>query len=170
MPGQEWQLHPKHFARNEFQAKTLESGDWHGHHLFEIHLGRNYSMFAALAGVRGGPPMISPRGFPDTASPALKQAWEDNGEHTPSYLSVKELKRCINHRYKMIYQKRRYKSRKTVINIFENPRPGKEWGRCVSYQDVVAYCEKFIKDNSITAIDGLIDIKPEVRLVFWFDS
>ena len=34
----------------------------------EFHLWRDYDLFGALAGVRGGEPLIPGRGFPDDAS------------------------------------------------------------------------------------------------------
>lgn len=164
MPGQSWQLHPKHLPKNTYQK------EYSGHGLNEIVLGRDYCMFGVLAGVRGVGCLYSPRGFPDTASPELTKAWIEGGEHTPSYLSVDELIRCIKAYNKAIYSKKKFKLKKTVRNIFENPVEDHYNPKCILYTDVVAYCKKFIKTNSYKCIDGLIDISPEVRLVFWFDS
>lgn len=64
---------------------------------------RNYCVFAMLAGVRNGRgfagvdtgdpivPIAEPRGFPSDASPELRKWWDDEGEHTPSWLTAREL-------------------------------------------------------------------------------
>lgn len=49
---------------------------------------RNYERFAALAGVRGeGPPA---RGLPEDASETSAMRFETEGDHTPSWLPLKE--------------------------------------------------------------------------------
>jgi len=49
---------------------------------------RNYERFAALAGVRGEGPAA--RGLPDDASDTSRWMFENEGEHTPSWLTLKE--------------------------------------------------------------------------------
>jgi len=49
---------------------------------------RNYERFAALAGVRGDGPEA--RGLPDDASETALMRFETEGDHTPSWLPLKE--------------------------------------------------------------------------------
>jgi len=68
-----------------------------------IYGDRNYSLFAALANIRNGSgfagcdtgdciPVISePRGIPDDACKEIKQEWKEYGEHTPSWLTLREI-------------------------------------------------------------------------------
>jgi hypothetical protein len=65
--------------------------------------GRNYDLFAMLADVRNGAgfagvktgdgfvPICEPRGLPDDMSPELAAEAADGCDHTPSWLTVKEL-------------------------------------------------------------------------------
>lgn len=53
-------------------------------------MGRDYELFGKLAGVRGGGCLVEPRGFPDDASPYIKDEWRECGDHTPSWLSPQE--------------------------------------------------------------------------------
>ena len=57
---------------------------------FDVPLARsrNYERFAALAGVRGdGPP---PKGLPADASDTAKMLFEMEGDHSPSWLPLRE--------------------------------------------------------------------------------
>ena len=58
-----------------------------------LHLDRNYSLFAALAGVRGGFPKIPPRGMPKNTSleVADELAFWNKDAHSHSWLSPWEL-------------------------------------------------------------------------------
>lgn len=89
-----------HFAveRREPTGWALEVGEDAG-----WYDDRNYCVFAMLADVRnvqgfagcdtGDPvvPIAEPRGFPGDASPELQKWWADKGEHTPSWLTAREL-------------------------------------------------------------------------------
>ena len=57
---------------------------------------RNYKQFAALAGVRGEGP--EPRGMPADICAATRYLWETGGDHTPSWLTVKEAIKVFNER------------------------------------------------------------------------
>jgi len=60
--------------------------------------GRNYQLFGVLAGVRHRPnddyPFIEPRGIPDDVTKAVLDCYDEWGvdAHTPSYLTLSELK------------------------------------------------------------------------------
>lgn len=63
-----------------------------------IYYDRNYLLFSVLAGVREPLPGVWQKypvnGFPNDASPQVKQAYDQWGcdAHTPSYLTLKDLK------------------------------------------------------------------------------
>ena len=54
---------------------------------------RNYAVFSKLAGVRGDLlPIAEPRGLPKDVSREVANQFENGmGDHTPSYLTVKEI-------------------------------------------------------------------------------
>lgn len=60
-------------------------------------LGRNYSLFGHLAGVRHSPvlgPIAEPRGLPEDISPEVQRQadfWEDDA-HSHSWLTLKEIR------------------------------------------------------------------------------
>lgn len=61
----------------------------------EIYKDRDYVLFGALAGVRGGHEnQLEPKGFPSDASKQTKTDFEDWGcdAHSSSYLTLTELK------------------------------------------------------------------------------
>ena len=49
---------------------------------------RNYEFFAAIAGVRGDGPEA--RGYPEDVSPSTRFYLESVGDHTPSWLPIKD--------------------------------------------------------------------------------
>lgn len=57
-------------------------------------LDRNYGRFAALAGVRGDGPQA--RGLPDDASDTAVHLFETQGDHTPSWLPIKDATRIFS--------------------------------------------------------------------------
>jgi len=65
----------------------------------EWYEGRNYNLFAVLAGVRGyGPPLIEPRGLPDDVSLETLDDynyWQGDA-HTPHWYSLRELLKDAN--------------------------------------------------------------------------
>lgn len=69
-------------------------GRWE--HLGHPNVGRNYELFAVMAGVRGDEkPIAPPRGLPSDASVVTKfdfANWESDA-HTPSYLNAEEIAR-----------------------------------------------------------------------------
>lgn len=63
-----------------------------------FYTGRNYALFGILAGVRWDPPTgpyIRPRGIPNDVSESVKSHYEqwDCDAHTPSYMTLNELKK-----------------------------------------------------------------------------
>ena len=59
------------------------------------YMGRDYTLFGYIAGVRGGAePIVSPRGLPDDFSDWEKE--ELRGEHSFTWLSPQEMQKVIN--------------------------------------------------------------------------
>ena len=59
-----------------------------------IYDDRNYGVFAILAGMRnddGWEPISGPRGLPSDISEHTRAIWEERGEHTPSWLTLREI-------------------------------------------------------------------------------
>lgn len=57
------------------------------------YYGRDYTLFATLAGVRGDNPIESPKGIPEDCSPEYRklcEVWGDDG-HSHSYFTLREL-------------------------------------------------------------------------------
>lgn len=57
------------------------------------YYGRDYTLFATLAGVRGDNPIESPKGIPEDCSPEYRKLCEDWGDdgHSHSYFTLREL-------------------------------------------------------------------------------
>lgn len=106
-------------------------------------LGRNYSIFSLLAGLRGPyEAMIDPRGLPSDRSSGIltyTQYWGDDG-HTHSYLTVKELK----------------KLRKKLKKIAKKDDSFKQ--------------ESKVYRKIFKTIIQVMESLGEARLVFWFDN
>jgi hypothetical protein len=135
--------------------------------------GRNYHLFAALAGVRGDGP--EPKGIPEDASETIKRAlpYDDYGNyHSHSYYSLDEFKQIL---IECEYD----------LNSDTRPIAFYEWGNYsydgrdekpktpADYVCLVHYCEQLknthYADNIILGEDdGREDI--EIRLVFAFDN
>lgn len=83
----------------ELMAASLERGKLEGW----LYNDRNYDLFAMLADVRNGRGfagvvtgegfnvIAEPKGLPEDLSEEILQAWEYSGDHTPSWLTLREL-------------------------------------------------------------------------------
>lgn len=68
-----------------------DAGYWYSFSQGELELSRNYALFGYMAGVRGfGPAIVEPKGIPDGLSYRVRDQWVEVGEHTPSWLTLKE--------------------------------------------------------------------------------
>ena len=75
------------YTPNKWHPEKLE--------LVEPYNGRNYELFAALAGVRGwAEPIVAPRGIPQDVSNDVSDEYdrEKDWVHTPSWLTLAELR------------------------------------------------------------------------------
>ncbi len=142
-------------------------------------IGRNYELFAVLAGVRnsyGIKPIAEPRGVPDDASTivdAWKDYWKGDG-HNHSWLSLKELKE-FEYSKQEIYDYRYIGARNAdgkIIRTYGSSgsaegveRVGKRtvfglWGP-EPFLQLIAKMEKAKEPG---------DTDDDIRLVFWFDN
>lgn len=111
--------------------------------LVEPFNGRNYELFAILAGVRGlAQPIAEPRGIPRDVSNGVLRKWEKDKEwnHTPSWLTLAEL--CVASKDKKTYNKDERSYLKGFINGID-----------------------FMLGASCHWVDDI-----DVRVVFWFDN
>lgn len=111
--------------------------------LVEPYNGRNYNLFAILAGVRGfAIPIAEPRGIPQDASCGVRREYEMAEEwvHTPSWLTLAELR--VASKDKKSYNKDERTYLKGLISGVD-----------------------FMLNASWNWVDDV-----DVRMVFWFDS
>lgn len=109
----------------------------------EPYVGRSYTMFGVLAGVRAmTEPIVQPRGIPANASNGVLEDWDNESSwcHTPSWLTLAELRVATK-------DKKRYnkEERKSLIPLIDGI-------------DFMVDNSWFFKEDS------------EVRVVFWFDN
>jgi len=163
-----------------FIEYRVNDGEWQAdpHHVFldgeyprlrpVTTTGRDYELFAALAGVRGEGP--EPKGLPEDVSPQIKTEADRFLGHSYSYISVKQFKKILT--------KQGYDFSNTSKEAFynyddydctKNLHPQ-------NFTTIVNYCEDM--ENNIDWVvfdkhvlnDGEDKYKIDVRLVFWFDS
>ena len=112
---------------------------------------RNYSLFGAIAGVRGESDRGNePKGMPDDASPLARMMsghWGEDG-HSHSYLGLNEFVDC-------------YASTTEEIRRSAASRLAGEAGKRTQSELTAICCGGF--DNGDTP-------RHEVRIVFWFDN
>ena len=92
-------------------ADSTQPNEWHEKYpedepkesVDHIYGDRNYDIFAILANVRHGSgfagvdtgdgfnPIAEPRGIPEDASPLVRAEWERWQEHSPTWLSARDL-------------------------------------------------------------------------------
>jgi len=137
--GGAWQSHPDIVVETEGEAP--DEYVWVS---YDNGIGRNYSLFADMAGVRGHGP--DPKGIPEGVSPIIKQSidnWKADG-HSHSYMSLDELKKLM--------QKHGYSIRENQM-----------FYSCKKIAKELAKIDKILLDSS----EGSI---VEFRVVFFFDN
>jgi hypothetical protein len=150
---------------------------------------RDYTLFALLARVRGMlRNSLEPRGLPSDVCSQLQTEFMNCGGHTPSYVTVNEFALICR---RAAREDRQYavddkvwprKSKPIrVTDIFQtfgerlakaNAAKSQVWDMFDGpyYSDVAPYLRKLRKKMSYVDPNGLLTIRPEFRLVFWFDS
>lgn len=109
---------------------------------------RDYDLFGRIAGVRGRDVHYKQRGIPDNISQEILRVierWGNDG-HSYSWLSLNEFKDAL------------------LRDSWYQDAPDN------GYVEMIHYCEKWIEIEEAEAILLNLDIKPEVRIVFFFDN
>lgn len=137
-------------------------------HSVHPDLGRNYSLFGWLAGVRNYSavvPLSAPRGVPDDLSGTVSDEafrWEGDG-HTHSYFTAAEL---LAVDYEQTVEDRRHTVQE-ASGIFNGG------ATCAPGKGVKEKLGDFIGRDFITVVKKMATLHHDpkcVRLVFWFDN
>ena len=111
---------------------------------FEADGERIYALFGVLAGTRGScEPIYEPRGLPDDITPKTLKIYKEFGvdAHTPSWLTTKELRECLDQ----------------TIKEYEN---GEE--------EIISWLKPY--ENIYEYMKQSEDEGEPSRIVFWFDN
>lgn len=150
---------------------------------------RNYELFAFLAGVRDywGNQYFKPKGFPKNASEEIKKIYKRWGldAHTPSYLTLKELK-SVNWEDKMIKEsgKMDKKQWKKLKKSIDSGKPNWDllYPHCLETNikshvpfEVSIPIKVYLKRFYDIVVERLYTYdwkckEDEIRIVFWFDN
>lgn len=153
-----WTLDKGHKVVDEGSYKYLEDA-W--------ATGRDYALFARLAGVRGSGP--KPRGVPKDASELIKEYARDDEQygdnHSHSFHSLATFK-------SRLYRDGDYILKDAAPIAFDNE--GKDYS--LSYPNLIAYVEKKVKEFEADLaaeqmlLGQAINTKVKCRFVYWFDN
>jgi len=132
---------------------------WRGHIILP-NLGRNYTLFALMAGVRGYyEESFDVRGFPEDASKESIEIYKPHDEntldffHSASHMTLDEFDYCLKTAENKIYAEVFEYSRE---NLDEEPPPKEEYFSFA--KSLLNYLRQVEKNGD------------KIRLVFWFDS
>jgi hypothetical protein len=134
-------------------VEVNEYGRWEGY-LVNPYIGRNYTLFSFMAGVRGYfPESKEPRGMPtDASNETLEFHNKSQDFHSASYLSLAELREVVEFANDKEYEMYVFEAEE-----FNLEKPEKET-YFHTYRALIKYMEHF--EN----------LGIESRVVFWFDS
>lgn len=128
-------------------------GVWH--HYAHPSIGRDYELFAKLAGVRnyhGTEPIALPRGVPDDATIITKMEFDDCHCHSHSWISAEEI----------VALEDWYRTRSDVQARFGQPNVEYDLMRCYFFHNTFGGFHKYPDERP----DGVEDL----RFVFAFDN
>lgn len=152
-PNDKWEPSPLFHER-------YEDTDSSGNKIMRLNscfTGRNYEMFGILAGVRGSGCLYEPRGLPSDISEEIAKETDPvspmMGDHSHTHLSLKEYARCL----------KKYDKKINLNNI-------KDLDDQSEYVQLYVKANEWFKRESAEAELFQTGLKPEIRLVFWFDS
>jgi len=164
-PTAPWQAAPEHInVKEDEEYERVNSVD---------STGRNYELFAALAGVRGDGP--DAKGLPDNVSDLIRLAaeqWDGDG-HSHSYYSLDEFEEILKQTCDYLDWSDKCETAFWEWNDYDYH--GKD-GKSKPPQDYVTlinYCRKLQKE--VSQIDDILlggqaGTTAEIRIVFWFDN
>jgi hypothetical protein len=170
-----WKLNP-YFGDDEYEPE-LE--------LISLYSGRNYTLFAVLAGVRGRDEICLPRGLPDDVSDIVKKnsdRWDGDG-HSHSYFTLAELKEYYKNNshtsHNGFINKRQIKELDedgiTPYSWSEWSGPNlqyREWKEDSSLKPLVESLDKRMRDEFWVQeeVEDTTKWDSKIRIVFWFDN
>lgn len=158
-PEDAWVLDENHVYEREYP-------DDPGYLLSATATGRNYYLFGLFAGIRGATKRYKARGLPDDACDTMKEEANGPDWHSHSWLTLDEFKECL---IAAEYDLTKNKSTEAFYNYLDyidqyETRPE-------DYTTVVNYCEQWMANELAEAnLLNRTDVKPEVRIIFWFDN
>lgn len=164
-PTSSWQAAPEHTNLKEDDYERVDEVS---------SVGRNYELFAALAGVRGEGP--DPRGVPDNVSDMVKLAieqWDGDG-HSHSYCSLDEFEEILRKVGEEYFD---WSDTSTVAfwdwkDYDYHEKDGKKKPP-QDYVTLVNYCRHLQKEYAKVddiILGGNAEATVDVRLVFFFDN
>lgn len=160
--GGSWQAAPEHKNVKEDDDYERVTEVW--------ATGRNYDLFAKMAGVRGRGP--EPKGLPDDVSDIVNLAadqWGGDG-HSHSFMSLEEFEAVLR---KCGYRFNHDRTDAFYEPNYNNPEPFKDAKDAPpDFTTVVNYGKKLRQE--VSQIDSIIlgdePSKVDIRVVFWFDN
>ncbi|EAG1729779.1 hypothetical protein [Listeria monocytogenes] len=169
-----------------YQVNSTIDNNWHFHVADDdkVYKGRNYDLFAILAGVRNYnklTPISYPKGLPDDVCMAIKKehdCWEDNA-HSQSYVTLKELL-AYDWKKEMLFMAKA-RTKEQAIHIFGDKiveTHDTTTGVNVHYLTTLAertgnFMETIEKLKALQQYSNNLyhQVNEEdIRIVFWFDS
>lgn len=157
----------------------------------KIDVGRDYELFGFLAGVRGEQQHFEQKGFPDDASPKVREICEGYGVdgHSHSWLTLEELQTVGWEDDKVMIKESGIMANKQWEKFQETIKIGKPdyslrfpyWGAGEYLETPSSYHEwevpitiefKHFYEEVVKRLPTYCrDCKPnEIRIVFWFDN
>lgn len=121
----------------------------------EMSTYRNYYLFGKLAGVRScRDPIYRTRGLPHDCSDIVRSSFDRTNDHSPGWLTLAEFKKVL---------------KASGYKGWTKVQPD-AFSTMADYPNIVAYCDRKLRD--IKGEHILLGDKHKVllRLVFWFDS
>jgi hypothetical protein len=149
---------------HSFAEKKDEDGNWEVLPDFEPFEVRSYRVYGWLANVRNYSaltPIAERRGFPEDASPDVKEDYEswDCNAHSASWLSLEEL---LSFNYDATCEDRRV-TREISPNFFDGGQT------CEAGEGTQTTYREFFGDYFFKDLEKLKELGAE-RVVFWFDN
>jgi hypothetical protein len=129
--------------------------------------GRDYALFAKLAGVRGSSniALYPRRGIPNDTSEEVQAEADQPDWHSHHWLSLEEFKEClVAAKYDLLINK-------STDAYYDWEKYSPYDTRPEDFTTIVNYCEQWILNEAAEAqLLNRTDVIPEVRIIFWFDN
>jgi len=183
----QWQ-NSDNWRLNPYWEKGEDDGEYE-YEINSLYKDRNYSLFAALAGVRdyseGTPSMGEPKGLPDDTCPQIKQEsdrWASDG-HSHSYWTLRELREFQNNNKIIKHSGLVTDEAAKKLDAGEEyptswcqgssrPMQHRAWEEeCEILKPVIDALDERMRDIFwVWDKDEHLDMEEKIRIVFWFDN